>query len=124
MTLILSWYITLAEQWEICWRAFTAPLLVANAAGYVDLKLFFLFCEVAHPYAYMLLTLAHLAYVVLLRNSLVSDIIDLLSGNFLGSYGKSAVAKVSSFLLPKSYFDSLASSYHRYVKFLESFRRD
>jgi uncharacterized membrane protein YccC len=102
----------------------TAPLLVAHVNGYVDLKLFFLFCEIAQPYAYVLLTFAHITFLVVLRNVLISNIIDLLSGNFLGSYGKSAIAKVSSFLLPKSYFDSLAASYHRYVKFLESFRRD
>ena len=101
-----------------------APLTVAHAKGYADFKLLFLFFEIAQPYAYILLTFAYISLIVLLRNLLIANIIDLLSGNFLCSYGKSAIAKVSSFLLPKSYFDRLAASYQRYVRFLESFRRN
>ena len=52
-----------------------APLISMEFKGYIDLKLFFLFTEILAPYSYILLGLAHIAFLVLLKNFLVSDII-------------------------------------------------
>ena len=99
-----------------------APLITMEAKWYIDLKVLFLFTEILAPYSYLLLGLAHVAFLVVFKNTLISNIIDLLSGNFLTKGGKKGVAKLSSLILPKSYFQTLSLAYTNYVKFLESFR--
>ena len=104
------------------YMALVAPLLTMEAKGYIDLKLIFLFTEILAPYSYLLLGLAHVAFLVVFKNTLVSNVIDLLSGNVLTQRGKRGVAKLSSLILPKSYFQTLSLAYTNYVRFLESFR--
>lgn len=117
-----SYIITVTHSWPVMYMSLVAPLITMEAKGYIDLKLFFLFTEILAPYSYILLGLAHVAFLVVFKNTLVSNVIDLLSGNFIPQSGKKGVAKLSSLILPKSYFETLSLSYTNYVRFLESFR--
>lgn len=122
IALALSMYITWTNGWVNMYLYIISPWLVAEAYGLVDLKLFFLFIDIISPYSFILLTLAHIAFLVIMKNTLVSNLIDFLTGNFIGQFGKKAVARLMSLLLPKSYFDGLSKAYNSYAKFLNSFR--
>ena len=122
LCLICSAIITFTGNWSTMYMCIVAPLITIEAKGYIDLKLFFLFTEILAPYSYILLVLGHVAFLVVFKNALISNVIDVLSGNFIGSLGKKGVAKLSSLILPKTYFSSLSLAYTNYVQFLESFR--
>ena len=62
-----------------------APLINMEFKGLVDLKVLFMFTEILAPYSYILLALGHIAFLVVFKNTLIANTIDLLSGNFLGS---------------------------------------
>ena len=95
-------------------------LLGLNVLGLRPVTIFF---EMVEPYSLVLLVLGHTLSIVLGKNTLINDLVNIATGDILGSRIQKLTRRGLSFLLPSSSFSKLLSLYRSYYDILNRFRR-
>ena len=99
-----------------------APILHHTGVDLLELRPIQVFFDVVEPYSLVLLFTGHVLFIVICRNSLLRNLIDVLTGDVLGAKAKSFVSRGLETLLPGRVFAKAVVIYRAYYLFLLRYR--
>ena len=120
---ILSLYVSVTSQWLSLLEIGAAPLSYLLGLNVLGLRPVTIFFELVEPFSLVLLVLGHTLSIVLGKNTLINDLVNIATGDILGSRIQKITRRGLSFLLPSSSFAKLLSLYKSYYGMLNHFRR-